>query len=137
MPISPSANKESGLGSSFSGSGVRESDGFYIDDGKTSVETRLVLPSAISNLATCPRLPNRHTNHIRLPNPSYNISMNPRPGTLDEKRILWNPTIIALPSWAKNQYMIVSMSRLTAIPKDIMSYVKPTFAMQDPTAPKQ
>ncbi|KAF4633118.1 hypothetical protein G7Y89_g4998 [Cudoniella acicularis] len=35
--------------------------------------------------------------------------MSPRSATSPENRTFWNPTILALPYWSKNQYLIVSM----------------------------
>ena len=62
---------------------------------------------AFKSLLQCNYKPNRYTNHIRLPNILYNISMSTY-STLSN-RTFWNPTIIALPPWARNQYLIVSM----------------------------
>jgi len=67
------------------------------------------MPQALLGQLECPRAPNRFTSHIRLPNLLYNISMSPRSAVLREDRTFWNPTIFALPYWAKNQYIIVSM----------------------------
>lgn len=67
------------------------------------------IPPALLQLSKCPRPANRFTNHIRLPNLLYNISMSPRTATVKEERRFWNPTIFALPYWAKNRYIIVSM----------------------------
>lgn len=64
------------------------------------------IPSALLRFTSCPLSPNQYTQHIRLPDLLYNISMSAR--VLDN-RTFWNPTIIALPSWAKNQYLLVSM----------------------------
>lgn len=58
---------------------------------------------ALIQLTQCPIKPNRFTNHIRLPNMLYNISMSPEKHLTDDKRRYWNPTIIALPSWAENE----------------------------------
>lgn len=69
--------------------------------------TKTTIPQALLNFTTCPRFPNRFTSHIRLPNPLYNISM--KAPISNEQRAFWNPTIIALPHWANNQYIIVSM----------------------------
>lgn len=66
-----------------------------------------IIPRALLDLRACPRAPNRFTGHIRLSNLLYNISM--KSAALDEKRNFWNPTVFALPSWAQNQYVIVSM----------------------------
>ncbi|KAK2626468.1 hypothetical protein QTJ16_003643 [Diplocarpon rosae] len=71
------------------------------------IGSRTVIPRALTDLAACPRAPNRFTGHIRLPNLMYNISM--KADTMDKRRTFWNPTIFALPYWAKNQYIIVSM----------------------------
>lgn len=67
------------------------------------------MPKALLTLTTCPRSPNRFTGHVRLPNLLYDISMTPQSATAAEKRTFWNPTTFALPYWAKNQYIIVSM----------------------------
>ena len=67
------------------------------------------IPQALLENSVCPRPPNRFTNHIRLPNLLYNISMSPKSAASKEERTFWNPTIFALPYWAKNQYIIVSM----------------------------
>lgn len=72
-----------------------------------SSTTRMTIPQALLDLTTCPRSPNRFTGHIRLPNFLYNISM--KAPISDEQRAFWNPTIFALPYWANNQYIVVSM----------------------------
>ncbi|KAI9056184.1 hypothetical protein LZ554_001112 [Drepanopeziza brunnea f. sp. 'monogermtubi'] len=79
--------------------------GFGIPPPPTGSGT--IVPQALLHLTTCPRAPNRFTGHIRLPNLLYNISM--KSAARDEERTFWNPTIFALPYWAKNQYIIVSM----------------------------
>ena len=56
----------------------------------------------------CPIRPNRYTNHIRLPNIVQNISQIPPRSTKTETRVFWNPTVIALPYWSENQYLVVS-----------------------------
>ena len=66
-------------------------------------------PPALLPFTRCGRTPNRFTNHIRLPSPLYNISMVPKHATYEDTRKFWNPTVIALPSWAGNQYLILSM----------------------------
>lgn len=68
--------------------------------------------TALMNLTRCPRSPNKYTNHIRLPNILHNISMTHRSSSTKEERKFWNPTIISLPSWAMNQYVIISMVHL-------------------------
>jgi hypothetical protein len=47
--------------------------------------------------------PNAQNGHIRLPNPFYNISMTTPSERSDERGRFWNPTIVALPAWAKSQ----------------------------------
>ncbi|KAL8972141.1 MAG: hypothetical protein Q9197_002915 [Variospora fuerteventurae] len=56
----------------------------------------------------CPVQANRYTNHIRLPAIVRNITQIPAQPLQPEKRVFWNPTIISLPYWAKNQYLVVS-----------------------------
>ncbi|KAG4026721.1 hypothetical protein MFRU_037g00320 [Monilinia fructicola] len=71
--------------------------------------SRNTIPPALSQLIThCSAPVNKFTNHLRLPDLLYNISMVPRHGP-PETRTFWNPTIISLPYWANNQYLIVSM----------------------------
>jgi hypothetical protein len=71
--------------------------------------SKVTAPRALIDFTKCPRSPNRFTSHIRLPNQLYNISMSPVSATTKELRTFWNPTILALPYWAKNQYLIVNM----------------------------
>jgi hypothetical protein len=61
----------------------------------------------LSILWKCPRTANRYTNHIRLPNIIQNISSVPA-GALADSKVYWNPTVIALPYWAENQYLVIS-----------------------------
>jgi hypothetical protein len=102
-------NGSSQISFSTSSIGTHQSTTVIADKSDTLVQAQMKLPSIVSELASCPRTPNLYTNHLRLPNALYNISMNPRASTEKETRIFWNPTIIALPSWAKHQYIIVSM----------------------------
>jgi hypothetical protein len=81
-------------------------DAELIDPVKAS---NIKAPEELINLAHCPRSPNQFTGHIRLPNLLYNISMSPIAATKRETRTFWNPTIFALPYWAKSQYIIVNM----------------------------
>jgi hypothetical protein len=67
------------------------------------VSFRTKIPPALLQLTRCPPTPNRFTNHIRLSNLLHNISMSPMMATVEEKRDFWNPTIIALPRWSRNQ----------------------------------
>ncbi|KAK6607511.1 hypothetical protein H4I96_03746 [Botrytis cinerea] len=74
-----------------------------------SGNSKVTVPHALLQLTThCSDPVNKFTNHLRLPNVLYNISMKPRLGS-PESRTFWNPTIFSLPYWAKNQYLIVSM----------------------------
>ncbi|PQE32831.1 hypothetical protein CJF32_00001293 [Rutstroemia sp. NJR-2017a WRK4] len=66
------------------------------------------IPAILFELARCTRPFNKFTNHVRLPNHLYNISMSTRGGE-PEARKFWNPTIFALPSWSTNEYLIVTM----------------------------
>ena len=56
----------------------------------------------------CPSRANQYTNHIRLPNLVQNISQIPSNPAKLETRTFWNPTILALPYWSENQYLVVS-----------------------------
>lgn len=64
--------------------------------------------SHLDVLFQCPNKPNQFTNHIRLPNIIQNISNIPPLPTVKDTRAFWNPTIISLPYWSKNQYLLVS-----------------------------
>lgn len=75
-----------------------------------SPASRVTALSALVELTECPVAPNQYTNHIRLPDVLHNITMKPKSGLIHEDYQFWNPTIVALPSWAKNQYIIVSMA---------------------------
>ena len=70
------------------------------------------IPPALVQFTKCPRSANKFTNHIRLPDMLYNITMRPRSSVSEELRHFWNPTIFSLPSWSENQYLIVSMVHL-------------------------
>lgn len=65
------------------------------------------LNPAFDILFKCPVEPNRYTGHIRLPNIVQNISQTPL-GAKADHRVFWNPTVISLPYWSKNQYLLVS-----------------------------
>ncbi|KAH0559430.1 hypothetical protein GP486_004050 [Trichoglossum hirsutum] len=66
------------------------------------------LNSYLDILFRCPTRPNRITNHIRLSNAIRNVSMIPPNSSKDEMRMFWNPTILSLPYWSQNQYLLVS-----------------------------
>jgi hypothetical protein len=55
----------------------------------------------LASLLECKTSPNPHTQHLRIPNIAQNISQTP--GVQH-----FNPTIVALPYWAENQYLVVS-----------------------------
>lgn len=82
-----------------------------LDNGNLNAlpQSKNTVPNALLQLTTyCSNPINKFTNHLRLPDLLYNISMKPRLGA-SESRTFWNPTIFSLPYWAKNQYLIVSM----------------------------
>lgn len=66
-----------------------------------------LLDPTLEVLFKCPVKPNKHTGHIRLPNIIQNISQTPF-GASQDRRVFWNPTVISLPYWSKNQYLLVS-----------------------------
>lgn len=68
-----------------------------------------ILDPHLDTLFQCPMDPNEVTGHLRLvDNIVQNISQIP-PGSLKpESRVFWNPTVIALPYWSENQYLVVS-----------------------------
>lgn len=63
---------------------------------------------ALQILWQCPVQANRYTNHIRISTSVRNITQIPPDPLKPEKRVFWNPTIISLPYWAENQYLVVS-----------------------------
>jgi hypothetical protein len=63
---------------------------------------------ALQVLFQCPTTPNKHTGHIRLKNQIFNISNIPPNPEREETRQFWNPTIISLPYWSPNQFLLVS-----------------------------
>ncbi|KAL8961649.1 MAG: hypothetical protein Q9193_001832 [Seirophora villosa] len=63
---------------------------------------------ALKILWQCPVQANRYTNHIRVSAIVRNITQIPPQPLKLEKRVFWNPTIISLPYWAENQYLVVS-----------------------------
>ena len=77
-------------------------------DPRVSESWRPELDPNLESLFKCPVEANKYTSHIRLSDIVQNISQIP-PGSLKpESRVFWNPTVIALPYWSKNQYLIVS-----------------------------
>ena len=73
-----------------------------------SVLSLSTLNPDLAPLFRCPIKANNHTGHIRISNIVQNISQIPPDSLLPEKRVFWNPTVIALPHWSKNQYLVVS-----------------------------
>ncbi|KAI4220061.1 MAG: hypothetical protein LQ349_008180 [Xanthoria aureola] len=63
---------------------------------------------ALQILWQCPVQANRYTNHIRIAAIVRNITQTPADPLKPENRVFWNPTIISLPYWAENQYLVVS-----------------------------
>ncbi|KAF1991580.1 hypothetical protein K402DRAFT_368276 [Aulographum hederae CBS 113979] len=77
------------------------------EDGVTSRKRPWVESSLLQPLLACPSKPNKYTMHIRLQNGIRNITMSPSNWPL-ESRGFWNPTILALPYWSNNRYLLVS-----------------------------
>ena len=78
------------------------------DHASASQVWRPELDPNLESLFKCPIKVNKYTSHIRLPDIVQNISQIP-PGSLKpESRVFWNPTVVALPYWSTNQYLIVS-----------------------------
>ncbi|KAI4123906.1 MAG: hypothetical protein LQ347_005952 [Umbilicaria vellea] len=75
---------------------------------KTSTWAQPILNPNLAILFKCPTRPNRYTNHVRLPNSMYNISDTAPNSLRTDTRVFWNPTIISLPYWSQNQYLVVS-----------------------------
>lgn len=67
-----------------------------------------ILDPSLQVLFECPIQPNFHTGHIRLSNIVQKISQIPSESMNPENRVFWNPTIISLPYWSTNQYLVVS-----------------------------
>lgn len=75
----------------------------------SSILWQPVLDPNMAPLFKCSKKVNQHTGHMRLPHIIQNITQIP-PGAQSkpETRTFWNPTIIALPYWSENQYLVVS-----------------------------
>ena len=61
----------------------------------------------IQKLSQCPIKANPVTDHVRLPNRLYNISLIAKNETENERKGALNPAIISLPHWSENQYLLV------------------------------
>ena len=70
--------------------------------------TQPALNPSLAVLFKCPTKPNRFTNHIRLNHIVRNISMIPPPPGRKDMRVFFNPTIVSLPYWSENQYLVVT-----------------------------
>ncbi|KAL9614558.1 MAG: hypothetical protein Q9167_000927 [Letrouitia subvulpina] len=78
------------------------------NSSSTDISSQPINNPAFQILWQCPIKPNRFTNHIRLPSIIRNITQIP-PKPIDlETRVFWNPTIMSLPPWSENQYLVVS-----------------------------
>ena len=77
-------------------------------NGTKSALWQPILDENLDVLFECRRRTNKYTGHIRLPNILQNISQIPQDDPRPDPRIFWNPTIIALPHWSENQYLVVS-----------------------------
>ena len=67
-----------------------------------------ILNPQFEMLFRCPAQANHYTGHIRMPSIIQNVSNIPRGAAKAETRVFWNPTIISLPYWSENQYLLVS-----------------------------
>lgn len=74
----------------------------------TTITLKPIDNPALQVLWQCPIQANRYTNHIRISAIVRNITQIPPQPLKPEKRVFWNPTIISLPYWAENQYLVVS-----------------------------
>ena len=63
---------------------------------------------SLNALFQCAFAVNPYTHHIRLPYIIQNISEIPPDAKTSDDRVFWNPTIISLPYWSENQYLLVS-----------------------------
>ena len=75
---------------------------------KTSIPLQSTHHPDLALLFKCPADANIHTGHLRIDSIVQNISLVSRDLLIPETRVFWNPTVIALPYWSENQYLIVS-----------------------------
>ena len=82
----------------------------FLYDYNTSVIDKYNVKSVnyLQPLLLCNSRLNPYTNHRHLPHIVQNISQRPSGSETKDDRQLFNPTIIALPSWSKNEYLLVS-----------------------------
>lgn len=64
--------------------------------------------ASLEALSKCSLLVNPYTHHVRLPNIIQNISGAPPDMRGPDGKFYFNPTIISLPYWSENQYLLVS-----------------------------
>ena len=62
----------------------------------------------LASLFRCESQPNPHTNHIRIHDIVQNISQVAPRVVMEDSQQKFNPTIIALPYWSENRYLLVS-----------------------------
>ena len=74
----------------------------------SSISSKPIDYPAQQVLWRCPLQANRYTNHFRISAIVRNITQIPINPLVPEKRVFWNPTIISLPYWSENQYLVVS-----------------------------
>ena len=79
-----------------------------VSDNVYSHSVQHPLQNGLDFLFRCPSKVNNYTGHTRLGSIVQNISQIPPDSHTPETRVFWNPTVIALPYWSKNQYLIVS-----------------------------
>lgn len=70
--------------------------------------SQLATNPSLNALFQCSLVANPYTHHIRLPYIIQNISDIPADAMKSDDRVFWNPTIISLPYWSENQYLLVS-----------------------------
>ncbi|KAI9805031.1 MAG: hypothetical protein M1833_006335 [Piccolia ochrophora] len=78
------------------------------NDAREWQRAQPILNPHIEVLFKCHRTPNQFTNHIRLPHIIRNMSMAPPSISIPEQRTFFNPTLISLPYWSENQYLLVT-----------------------------
>ena len=82
--------------------------GKSINGTGVSLLSQPILNPHFEPLFRCPAQANRYTGHIRVPSIVQNVSNIPLGAGKPETRVFWNPTIISLPHWSENQYLLVS-----------------------------
>ena len=70
--------------------------------------SQLATNPSFNALFQCSVVANPYTHHIRLPYIIQNISDIPADAKKADDRVFWNPTVISLPYWSENQYLLVS-----------------------------